>query len=169
MPWKALLTGDLSHWRTRPKTFTVNFPASDRIERHEVVAEVSIDIGDARDPDAACFYKIREMMRGQLCYMLSSWHEGGALCVRSSGAVDFLTAVHHSALCQQQMCRLLEVAAGPVLDALRARCWEAEVQVRQLSEAVKECEQAEAERRAAGMLLPLHHQHGRSSMGLLPV
>ena len=47
MPWKALLTGDLSHWRTRPKTFTVNFPASDRIERHEVVAEVSIDIGDA--------------------------------------------------------------------------------------------------------------------------
>ncbi len=76
----------------------------------------------------------------------------------SSGEVDFLTAVHHSALCQQQMCRILEITAGPVLDALRARCWEAEVQVQQLREAVAECERAEAEMRAVGVLLPLHHQ-----------
>ena len=152
MPWNALLTGDLSHWRTRQKNFTVIFPASDRIERHEVVAEVSIDIGDA---DAACFYKRREMMRGQLCYMLSSWHEGGALCVRSSGAVDFLTAVHHSALCQQHMCKILETTAGPVLQALKAKCWEADVQEQQLREALHDFEQAESNRRAAGMLRPL--------------
>ena len=76
--------------------------------------------------------------------------------MRSSGAVDFLTAVHHSALCQQQMCRLLELTAGPVLDALRARCWAAEVQAQQLTEAVAQCEQAEAARRTAGMLLHLH-------------
>ena len=73
--------------------------------------------------------------------------------------MNFLTAVHHSALCQQQMCRILEITAGPVLDALTARCWEAEVQVQQLREAAAQCEQAEAERQAAGMLLPLHQQY----------
>lgn len=83
--------------------------------------------------------------------------------LRSSGAVDFLTAVHHSALCQQQMCRLLELTGGPVLDALRARCWQAEVQAQQLTEAIVQCEQAEAERRIAGVLLHLHQGHGSQS------
>ena len=75
--------------------------------------------------------------------------------LRSSGAVDFLTAVHHSALCQQQMCKILETTAGPVLDALGARCWEAEVQVQQLRDAIRAREHAEAERQAAGELMHL--------------
>ena len=86
----------------------------------------------------------------------------------SHGEVDFLTAVHHSALCQQQMCRILEITAGPVLDALTARCWEAEVQVQQLRDTVAQCEQAEAERRAAGMLLPFHRQHAMQQSLLQP-
>ena len=76
--------------------------------------------------------------------------------MRSHGEVDFLTAVHHGALCQQQMCRILEITAGPVLDALTARCWEAEVQAQQLREVVASREQAEAKMQAIGVLLPLH-------------
>ena len=77
----------------------------------------------------------------------------------SSGAVPVLTAVHHSALCQQHMCKLLETTAGPVLDALQARCWEAEIQAQQLRAALKEQESSEAERKAAGALTILYEQH----------
>ena len=77
----------------------------------------------------------------------------------SSGAVPVLTAVHHSSLCQQHICKLLETTAGPVLDALQARCWEAEVQAQQLRTALKEHESSEAERKAAGALTVLYEQH----------
>lgn len=87
--------------------------------------------------------------------MLSCPAEGSALFFCSSGAVDFLTAVHHSALCQQHMCKILETTAGPVLQALKAKCWEADVQEQQLREALHDFEQAESNRRAAGMLRPL--------------
>ncbi len=89
-------------------------------------------------------------------FHMSAHRWGITFCpLRSSGAVDFLTAVHHSALCQQQMCKILETTAGPVLDALRAKCWEAEVQVQQLRDAISAREQAEAERQAAGELMHL--------------
>ena len=68
----------------------------------------------------------------------------------SSGAVDFLTAVHHSALCQQHLCKLLETMAGPVLDALRAKCWEADVQAQQLRNVIAE-QQSVPSRQAAGV------------------
>ncbi len=68
----------------------------------------------------------------------------------SSGAVDFLTAVHHSALCQQHLCKLLETTAGPVLDALRAKCWEADVQAQQLRDVIAD-QQAMPSRQAAGV------------------
>ena len=68
----------------------------------------------------------------------------------SSGAVDFLTAVHHSALCQQHLCKLLETTAGPLLDALRAKCWEADIQAQQLREVIAD-QQAMPSRQAAGV------------------
>ena len=68
----------------------------------------------------------------------------------SSGAVDFLTVVHHSALCQQHLCKLLETTAGPVLDALRAKCWEADVQAQQLRDVIAD-QQAMSSRPAAGV------------------
>ena len=68
----------------------------------------------------------------------------------SSGAVDFLTAVHHSGLCQQHLCKLLETTAGPVLDALRAKCWEADVQAQQLRDVIAD-QQAMPSRQAAGV------------------